>query len=114
MTRGDLVIVDFRPVNPNAGVRPALVVQNDRDNARMGNTVVVQVTSNVRRAVELTQILIDPAHPDWSLSGLQRPSVVNRSTIYTIEQADMTKTVGRLSPTTMEQVAECLRTVLEL
>lgn len=99
MTRFDLVIVDFRPVNPHAGARPALVVQ---------------VTSNVRRAIEPTQILIDPVHPDWSLSGLQRPSVVNRSNIYTIELADMTKTVGRLSPTTMEQVAECLRTVLEL
>ncbi len=114
MTRGDLVIVDFRPVNPNAGVRPALVVQNDRDNARMGNTVVVQVTSNVRRAVEPTQILIDPLHPDWSLSGLHRPSVVNCSNIYTIEQADVAKTVGRLSPATMEQVADCLRIVLEL
>ena len=32
--RGDVVIVDFRPTNPAAKVRPALVIQNDRDNTR--------------------------------------------------------------------------------
>jgi mRNA-degrading endonuclease toxin of MazEF toxin-antitoxin module len=39
-SRGDVVIVDFRPVHPAAGVRPALVIQNDRDNARMSKTIV--------------------------------------------------------------------------
>ena len=50
--RGDVVVVDFTPTMPAASVRPALVVQNDRDNARMRNTIVAQVTSNLRRAGE--------------------------------------------------------------
>ena len=33
--RGDVVIVDFSPNDPRAKVRPALIVQNDRDNVRM-------------------------------------------------------------------------------
>jgi mRNA-degrading endonuclease toxin of MazEF toxin-antitoxin module len=61
MNRGDIVIVDFSPASPSAGIRPAVVVQNDRDNARMQNTIVAQVTSNIRRAQEDTQLLIDPA-----------------------------------------------------
>ncbi|HUG94493.1 MAG TPA: hypothetical protein VML55_26990 [Planctomycetaceae bacterium] len=31
LLRGMVVIVDFTPTNPASGVRPALVVQNDRD-----------------------------------------------------------------------------------
>lgn len=34
MNRGDVVILDFALYDPTDKVRPALVVQNDRDNAR--------------------------------------------------------------------------------
>jgi mRNA interferase MazF len=114
MRRGDLVIVDFRPVNPQAGVRPALVVQNDRDNARMSNTVVVQVTTNIRRTDLDTQLLIDPQHGDWSQSGLRHPSAINCSNNYTIEQADVARVIGSLSGASMQQVDERLKTALGL
>ena len=114
MNRGDLVIVDFRPTNPNAGVRPALVVQNDRDNARMRNTIVAQVTTNIRRSGEDTQHLLDPSHPDWLASGLRHPSVVNCSNVYTIEQADVARIVGSLSASTMRVIDECLKAALDL
>ena len=64
--RGRVVLVDFAPTNPASGVRPALIVQNDRDNGRMANTIVAQVTSNISRAHEDTQLLLDPAHSDWT------------------------------------------------
>ncbi|MDZ4685738.1 MAG: type II toxin-antitoxin system PemK/MazF family toxin [Planctomycetaceae bacterium] len=114
MTRGELVIVDFRPVNPRAGVRPALVVQNDRDNARMGNTIVAQVTTNISRSHLDTQLLIEPQHPDWLRSGLRHPSAINGSNVYTIEQADVARIIGSLSDATMQQVNECLKTALGL
>lgn len=112
--RGDLVIVDFRSVNPSLGVRPALVLQNDADNARMLNTIVAQVTSNVRRAAEPTQLLLDQQHPDWALSGLHRPSVVNCSNIYAVEQKHIARVIGRLSSTTMLRLGECIKTALGL
>lgn len=80
--RGNVVIVDFAPTTPNAGIRPALVVQNDRDNARMANTMITQITGNISRAQEDTQLLIGTSHQDWSVSGLRRPSVINCSTLY--------------------------------
>jgi mRNA-degrading endonuclease toxin of MazEF toxin-antitoxin module len=48
------------PPTPQGGakVRPALVVQNDRDNQRLVNTIVVQITSVTRRALAPTQLLI--------------------------------------------------------
>ncbi|WLD13061.1 type II toxin-antitoxin system PemK/MazF family toxin [Planctellipticum variicoloris] len=114
LNRGDLVVVDFRPVNPRAGVRPALVVQNDRDNRRLTNTVVAQISSNVRRAGEDTQLLIDQRHSDWTASGLRHPSAVICSNIYTISQDDVARVIGSLSDTTMQQVNERLRIVLGL
>ncbi len=77
MTGGQLVIVDFRLVNPNAGVRPALIVQNDGDNRRINNTVVVQVTTNISRANLPTQLLIDSGHADWTANeGVVRLRIV--------------------------------------
>jgi mRNA interferase MazF len=112
--RGDLVIIDFRTFNPRFGVRPALVVQNDQDNRRMSNTIVAQVTTNIRRAVEITQLLIDQQHPDWNSSGLHHPSVVNCSNIYTIERRDIARVIGSLSNATLKQVDECLRAALAI
>lgn len=112
--RGNLVIIDFSATNPQAGVRPGLVVQNDLDNLRMSNTIVVQVTTNIRRAGQPTQLLIDATHGDWARSGLRRASVVNCSNLATIAQADIRKTIGTLSPATMTMIDECLKSALNL
>jgi len=112
--RADVVIVDFSPTDPNARVRPALVVQNDRDNARMRRTVVVQITSNISRASEDTQHLVDPAHPDWAASGLRLPSVVNASNLATVPRGQITHVIGALSAATMQEVDACLRAALGL
>lgn len=109
MKRSDVVIVDFRSLNPAAVVRPAIVVQNDRDNARMSNTIVVQVTTNLRRNLEDTQLFIDNTHADWKLSGLRHPSVINCSNIYTIQQSRIAKIIGQLSQVTMAEVWKCLQ-----
>jgi mRNA interferase MazF len=57
--RGEVVLVDF-PFSSGGGakVRPALVVQNDRDNQRLVNTIVAQITSITYRAIQPTQVLI--------------------------------------------------------
>jgi len=59
------VLVDF-PFAGGGGseVRPALVVQNDRDNARLTNTVVAMITSRVQRAAEPTQLFLDVSTPE--------------------------------------------------
>src|SRR6266571_731925 len=75
--RGDVVLVDY-PYAAGGGtkVRPVLVVQNDRDNQRLLNTIVAQITSVTRRALEPTQLLIEIATPAGQQSGLRQKSVV--------------------------------------
>jgi len=114
MNRGDVVTVDFSFYDPADKVRPALVVQNDRDNARMTKTVVALITTNIRRAGEDTQYFIERSHPDFTASGLYRDSAVNCSNLYTIRQADVSRILGRLSVATMERVDACLKAVLDL
>ena len=62
--RGDVVLVDY-PFSSGSGFkrRPALVVQNDRDNARLTNTIVAMITSHTVRANEATQLLIAVSTP---------------------------------------------------
>jgi len=49
--RGDVVLVLYPFASGIGGSRrPALIVQNDRDNERLYNTIVAQITTNLRRA----------------------------------------------------------------
>lgn len=106
------------PGSPYAGggakVRSALVVQNDRDNARLLNTVVVQITSVTRRALEPTRLLIVLTSPEGKQSGLRQDSVVNCVNLMTVEQAAVLRVLGSLPATTMRQVDNCLKTALGL
>jgi mRNA interferase MazF len=51
MKRGDVVLIDF-PFTTGSGSkkRPALVVQCDRNNARLHDNIVAIITSNLTRA----------------------------------------------------------------
>ena len=97
-SKGDVVLLDF-PFSSGSGTRaasPALVVQNDRDNARLSNTIVAMITSNTGRAHEATHLLIDISTPEGPLSGLHR-SIVSCNNLFTIEQRFVTRRIGKLS-----------------
>ncbi len=52
--RGEVVLAYYPFASGASGSRrPVLVVQNDADNARLANTIVAQITSNLGRAAEL-------------------------------------------------------------
>jgi mRNA interferase MazF len=82
--RSDVVLLQA-PFSSRAGVktRPMLVVQNDRNNARMSNTILVFITTNLARAAEPTQVLIDPSTPGGRPSGLKQTSVASCENILT-------------------------------
>ena len=66
-----------------------LVVQNDRNNSRMTNTILVFITTNLSRAAEPTQVLIDVTTPEGKPSGLKQTSVVSGENILTVVQTDI-------------------------
>ena len=116
MRRGDIVLVDF-PFATGSGtkVRPSLVIQCDRNNARLQDTIVAIITSNTTRAAaEPTQYLIDPTHRDWQSSGLKLASVVKCENIYTFNNRRILRLIGQLSKATMQEIDNCLRASLEI
>lgn len=115
MKRGDVVVVQFPFASGGAGkLRPALIVQNDANNARLHNTVIAMITGTIKRAHELTHLLVDPASAEGASSGLHKISAVNCTVIYTVEQRNVVATIGRLSPQHMLQINNCLKAALDL
>jgi mRNA interferase MazF len=114
-SRGDVVLVDY-PFSSGGGFkrRPALVVQNDRDNARLTNTIVAMITSYTARVHEDTQLLIDISTPEGRRSGLRQLSAVICNNLFTIEQRLVLQRIGVLSGNDISQIDTCLKAALKL
>ena len=115
MKRGDIVLLDY-PYTDGSGskVRPVLIVQNDRDNQRLMNTIVALITKNVSRVHEPTQLLIDGATLDGQQSGLNQSSAVACGNLFTVAQTNVRRVIGTLPPSAMAQIDSCLKAALEL
>jgi mRNA interferase MazF len=113
--RGDVVLVDF-PYTAGAGskVRPALVIQNDRDNVRLVNTIVAQITGTTHRALEATQARIDLNTPEGQQSGLRFDSVANGVNLVTLDKTKVLRRLGSLPDVLMRKVNDALKAALEL
>jgi mRNA-degrading endonuclease toxin of MazEF toxin-antitoxin module len=114
--RGDVVRVQFPYVGGGQGKkRPAVVVQCDRLNAQIQNTVVAMISGNMRLVgVEPTQFLIDPTTPQGRSSGLAYASAVKCENLMMISQADILQTLGHLSDPLKQKLNDCLKEALEL
>ena len=115
MKRGDVVVVQFPFVDGTRGKnRPALVVQNDRDNRRLANTVIAMISGNTAHAAEPTQTLIDPRKEEGTVSGLFGPSVVKCGNLFTVAQRDVVRVIGRLSDPLLSQADRALKHAIGL
>ncbi|MGC8638518.1 MAG: type II toxin-antitoxin system PemK/MazF family toxin [Isosphaeraceae bacterium] len=112
---GDVVLAYVANVGSLGGkIRPALVVQSDHNNARLNETIIAAITSNVSRVREATQLLIEVATPDGVASGLLHDSAVRCERLHSIPQAELRRVIGRLSDALMLQVNDCLKAALGL
>ena len=115
MKRGDVVILKFPYVEGGQGKnRPALVVQNDLDNARLTHTIVAMISGNTRFSSEPAQLLVDPDTPAGKSSGLRGQSVVKCGNLFTALQEDILRFIGHLPDDVMKQVDESLKAALSL
>ena len=113
--RGDVVMVDFPFTDTGQSkVRPALVVQNDRDNHNIRKTVIAMITGNLRRQNDPSHLFVDPLDPTGSSSGLSFPSLVSCYNLFTIEQSSSIHVIGHLSDIMKVKLADCLKSAMEL
>jgi mRNA-degrading endonuclease toxin of MazEF toxin-antitoxin module len=114
--RGDVVLVSY-PFASGGGskVRPALVVQCDRNNGRLDNTVIVQITSRIRYAhSEPTQVFVSASSPAGRQAGLLNDSAISCENIYTVRQDAIVRKIGTLPTAPMADVNDALKASLEI
>jgi mRNA interferase MazF len=113
--RGDVVLVDFPyPSGKGSKFRPAVVVQNDKDNVRLLNTIVAQITGTTHRALEQTQVLIEMNTLEGAQAGVRFDSVVNSVNLLTVEKKRLLGKIGILTSALMRQVTDALKAALEV
>lgn len=113
--RGDVVIVKVRFTDVGQSKnRPAVIVQNDRDNQRLRKTVIAMVTGNLTRAGDPSHFVIDPSTPEGASAGIHGRSLASCNNLFTVEQAEIRRVVGHLSDALKQRLNDSLRAALEI
>ena len=102
--RGEMYFADLSPTvgSEQDGVRPVLVVQNDRGNQHSPTVVVAAITGKQKRKNLPTHFML-PA-----MRGLSIPSVVLLEQLRTIDKSRLQTYIGTLDEITMRGVDRAL------
>ncbi len=113
--RGEVVLALY-PFSSGIGAsrRPAVVIQNDRDNARMRNTIIAQITTNLQRAAEPTHLSIMAASREGRQTGLLHDCVISCNNLATVREDRIDRVIGRLPNALLSRLDDCLRAALGL
>lgn len=97
--RGEIYYADLSPVvgSEQSGIRPVLIIQNDRDNNSSPTTIVAAITSSKTKAGLKT-------HVTFTADCLPYESTVLLEQIRTIDKARFSECVGTIDSATMENV----------
>lgn len=109
--QGDIYWINLgEPSGSEPGyIRPYVVIQNNLLNQSQIRTVIVcALTTNIRRAKAIGNILLEPEE-----TNLPEPSVVNVSQIFTVDKALLTDKVGTLPDARVRQIIAGLAMIIE-
>ena len=109
--RGDLFLADLSNTVgcEQSGVRPVLIIQNNKGNRYSPTTIVACLSSKIYTKVKL------PTHYLLSeLNGLKYPSMVLCEQIKVIDKNRLIKRIGKLDKRDMHHIDTRIRVSLEL
>jgi mRNA interferase MazF len=110
LSRGDLVLVPFPYAEmTSTKARPALIVSGRNFVSAEGRIIVAGITSNVAAHQNATSFAI----PNWSATGLKKPSVVT-AWLATISPRLIKLKIGRLGNRELREVGKRLRVAMQL
>jgi len=113
--RGDVVLVLYPFASGcDASRRPALVVQNNRDNARLANTIIAQITTTMHHIKDLTQLLVPRNTPEGQQAGVLHDSMVSCNNLATVHEDRIHRVIGHLPEAVTSRIDECLKAALTL
>ena len=113
LERGQIVMVDFGESKGSiqGGLRPALIVSNNKANHFSPVIICVPLTSKINKKPLPTHALIEPCQTD---NNLIRASVALCEQIITITKDSVRTITGKISKKDCERIDECVRISLAL
>jgi mRNA interferase MazF len=111
LTRGDIVLCDLNPVigTEQSGIRPVVIVQSDRANKVSPHTIIAPFTTKIRRALLPSHVLVPKG-----VGSLSQDSVILCEQIRVIDKSRVLKAIGHLEESYIQQLAQALKTILDL
>jgi mRNA interferase MazF len=105
--RGEIYYADLSPVvgSEQSGIRPVLIIQNDRDNNSSPTTIVAAITSSKTKAAL-------PTHVTFTAECLPYKSTVLLEQIRTIDKSRLDEHIGKIDENTMDDVDKAIVTAL--
>lgn len=109
--RGDIYWISWSPGrgNEQAGLRPALIIQNDTGN-KFSSTTIVASCSTVRKREYPFIVNVAAGESGFSAQDFH----INTSQIMTVDKSRLRERFGRLSDDVMEKVDRAIAISLDL
>jgi len=103
--RGDIFYANLGPVvgSEQDGVRPVLIVQNDKGNKYSPTIIALAITSRIKNPLP-THIKIN-----GEKYGLEKDSIILAEQIRTLDKSRLKDKIGTLDYLTMQKVKEALK-----
>ena len=107
--RGEVWLVNWNPARgrEQSGKRPALVIQNDIGNEKASTIIVAAISGSVKNYP--MNIKVDPPE-----GGLECPSIIKTSQIFTVSKERLEKRLGQISAQKMKEVNRAIKLSLDL
>ena len=102
--KGDLFFADLNPVvgSEQGGIRPIVIIQNDKGNKYSPTTVVATITSRQTKKSLPTHVEIKVGN------GIIKKSIVMLEQIRTIDKTRLNEKIGELNAIKMSQVNKAM------
>lgn len=111
--RGDVFFADLKQGigSEQSGLRPVLVIQNDRGNKNSSTTIIASITSKISKAKLPTHVVL-PAE----LGVMKKDSIILGEQVRTIDKLRLRDRIGHLDENndTMKSVEKALKISLGL
>lgn len=102
--RGDIYYADLSPVtgSEQGGLRPVIVIQNDKGNQHSPTVIIAAITSNIKKTSLPTHIVLP------EMEGLSKKSVVLLEQIRTIDKSRLSNKIGSIDNEYMRKIDEAI------
>ena len=105
--RGQIYMADLNPVigSEQGGIRPVVIIQNDRGNRFSPTVIVAAITGQDKRNL--------PTHTKLKTTGLPKESTALLEQIRTLDKSRLLEKLGDVSESEMNRITEALRVSID-